>query len=138
MKKDKRVVRKKTIGFALSWILILLSVVTAGLYFMAYGQSEMMSWGTVIALVAGAGVAFLLMLFKGAKFAYIPLIIGITIAMLTFLSASFDYLTVVLFGVGAEMDFEFLLCAGLLGISLLLSCVNYFIPQEKVVQTKIN
>ena len=128
MGKDKQVVNKKTFGFVLSWILILLSVVTAVLYFISYGESDMISWEAIIALVAGAALAFLLMIFKGAKFAYIPLILGITIATLTFLAASFDYLTVALFGVGAEIDIEFLLCAGLLIVSLLLSCVNYFIP----------
>ena len=138
MTQSKQVSRKKTPGFLLTLLLIVLSVATAGMYVIQYGNyAGMMSWPAVALLAAGAVVAILFILIKRPAWAYAPLAIGASVALLMYIEAVYGYVMVVLIGIDLnEVSQQFIICTALFVVTFVLSLINIFVTQEKEVEAK--
>ena len=99
METVKKFFKKKTVGFYLSAVAALLSLVTAIVYAAAYNGSNYMSWAA-FAMFVLAFVAFVALSLFGVTYRFAPAVGGVLdlIAMCLYIGAVYMYLSEVFYG----------------------------------------
>ena len=139
METVKKFFKKKTVGFYLSAVAALLSLVTAIVYAAAYGGTQYMNWGAfVIMLFAFIGFAALSIFDITARFAPAFLCAFGLVSFALYVLATYMYLSEVFYnGVTAaamaELNPAYVFCLVAIVIVIALSIAGIFMKQIKEV-----
>ena len=144
METVKKFFKKKTVGFYLSAVAALLSLVTAIVYAAAYNGSNYMSWAA-FAMFVLAFVAFVALSLFGVTYRFAPAVGGVLdlIAMCLYIGAVYMYLSEVFYGgitaaAMAELDPAFVFCLVASVVCIGLFIAGIFVRQRKRVKADTN
>ena len=128
----KKLLEGKRTGFYVTLVLIVLSLLLAAVYALAFRASSYMSWRAFTAIVVGA-VAALALGFTGlAKWANVFVALGDFIGLLLFAYASYFYVSSVMVGIqGSRFSPQFIFVTAGLAVLFLVNLVNVFLGQVK-------
>lgn len=132
MEKGKAFFKDKGIGFFMSVIVLLFSLVTAAVYAVGYSGSSDFSGPVLIAILAGAAAAVILALLKRYNWVPVALALGNFAALLLFIKSIYFYVSVVMYGInGSAFSPAFTSSTTCLAVALVLSIANIFMKQVK-------
>ncbi len=133
----KKIISGRTVGFYLATATALLSLVTAIVYVVGYGDSEYMSW-TAFALLLAAFAAFVGMTLFSVTVPWAPVALcGLDfIAFLLYIHAIYMYLSEVFYGgvtlsAMAQLNSFFVICTVFMLIAVIAGNVSVYLKQEK-------
>ena len=120
----------KTLGFRVTLVTMVLSLVTALVYLAIYSSSRYMSWQAFGTMVAGVVVAAALIALKQVRFAPSALLLGDFLSLLFYVYYIYFYISSVATGIQfSGFPLEFFVNAVLYGLSLVLSIACVFMRQ---------
>lgn len=120
----------KTLGFRVTLVTMVLSLVTALAYLAIYSSSRYMSWQAFGIMVAGVVVAAALIALKQVRFAPSALLLGDFLSLLFYVYYIYFYISSVATGIQfSGFPLEFFVNAVLYGLSLVLSIACVFMRQ---------
>lgn len=120
----------KTLGFRVTLVTMVLSLVTALVYLAIYSSSRYMSWQAFGIMVAGVVVAAVLIALKQVRFAPSALLLGDFLSLLFYVYYIYFYISSVATGIQfSGFPLEFFVNAVLYGLSLVLSIACVFMRQ---------
>lgn len=132
MEKGKAFLKDKGIGFFMSVIVLLFSLVTAVVYAVGYSGSSDFSRPVLITILVGAAAAVVLALLKRYNWVPVALALGNFVALLLFIKSIYFYVSVVMYGInGSAFSPAFTSSTTCLVVALALSIANIFMKQVK-------
>ncbi len=130
---------KKCYSFLVMLLVMVLTGVTAYMYYVNYNKLDVyMSWPAIYAMAAGVVAALVLSIIGWDEFAAGVLAVGNLIGLLLFAQAIYGYVVVVLVGIDLNsFDSSFITCAALFAVNFIASIVTVFLPKKKLVEVEV-
>lgn len=138
MEKIKSFFASKSYGFYVTLGLMVLSIITALLYAVNYKDFvAYMDWTAVILMLVAVGLSLALVILKQEKFAPVVLGIGNFAGLLIYIQKIYGYVAVVLVGIDVNtFSTQFLVCTTFFALTAIVSLVNIYLKQTKVVKVE--
>ena len=130
MEKKQGIFQKKSYGFYVSAVVILLTIVTMLVYIDAYGSNERyISWLGVGFMIAGVVLGVVLNL---GDWATAAMAICNFVGLMQYITKIYNYVVIVMVGIDINtLSTQFISCTVLFSLLAVLSIANVFFKQNK-------
>lgn len=126
----KNIMANKPVGFRVTLVTAVLSLITALVYMAIYSSSRYMSWQAFGIMVAGVVLAVALIALKQERFAPSALLVGDFLSLLFYVYYIYFYISSVVTGIQfSGFPMEFFVNIALYAVSLVLSIACVFMRQ---------
>lgn len=133
MEKKQGIFQKKSYGFYVSAVVILLTIVTMLVYIDAYGSNERyISWLGVGFMIAGVVLGVVLSLLNLGDWATAAMAICNFVGLMQYITKIYNYVVIVMVGIDINtLSTQFISCTVLFSLLTVLSIANIFFKQAK-------
>ncbi len=133
MEKVKEFLNRKSYGFYVTLVAVVLTIVTAIVYANSYASVDRyMSWTAVGFMIAGAVLSLVFSAFHWGELASAVLAVCNFVGLLQYITKIYNYVVIVMVGIDINtLSSQFISCTVLFAILTVISIANVFFKQNK-------